>query len=614
MASNPNWAFGFIPTAAEWNGEFGLKADESEIVAWLANYAALRANTLFTLPLFLKGAATDRDGGEGIFVWNSTDTTTADNGGTVIVDASGRRWFRSYSSEGVDIRWFGAKGDGVTDCTAAIQAALNTGQTVFIPGQHFVINNPVTVSTKGQKIYGVGRTTSQIQITPNFNMGATGVLILQSGEPGAILQDFGIFYTRSNSEDLSTYPAAIVANAQPRCMFERIRITGATICVDMRDNAGGTYFYGCEFSFFKYGIWIDGCLDTVRITDCHMWPFTIAANNTQLNAMETQSFGVFSGRMDDLKILNSLFFCLYGLVTFMGTRSNPGPTGVQMTNVAFDTCGGINVAGGNASLSNCYFSPGLTTSQPVAVLGTPTGATTVMLSGCYFYLSGFSSSPGAAVVTTGNAGGQAIVSITGSQFDMTPITQDLSAIETGDFTQLSLTGNRFRINANKNQPVPIINLVGTNNCQYQITNNRIGTGPVGGVSGTALAIAGDFSSVISGNTFSGWGVNLPANYLNINVSGNAGLLTGTSQNVTGSRALGVQNTNLHAQSLLVIVSVANSSTTTAAIVNASVNGATVATATITNHWTTVTFVAPSGSHYGVSTDIGTLQLWTEQAI
>jgi hypothetical protein len=61
------------------------------------------------------------DGGGGLFVYDSTDTASADDGGIIIVDAVGRRWKRQYSGP-VNLGWFGAVGDGVTDNQITWQA------------------------------------------------------------------------------------------------------------------------------------------------------------------------------------------------------------------------------------------------------------------------------------------------------------------------------------------------------------------------------------------------------------------------------------------------------------------------------------------------------------
>lgn len=82
------------------------------------------------------------DGGGGQFYY---DAAAADpgNGGTIIAPSLGRgRWFRNYSGP-VNVKWFGARGDGVTDDTRAVQSAIDHcasyGGAVYIPGAVFLI-------------------------------------------------------------------------------------------------------------------------------------------------------------------------------------------------------------------------------------------------------------------------------------------------------------------------------------------------------------------------------------------------------------------------------------------------------------------------------------------
>jgi hypothetical protein len=82
--------------------------------------------------VFVRGYYAANDGGGGFFVWNSSDTT-ATNRGTILkgkttgAELATGRWNRVYKFQGgeLNVRWFGAKGDGVTDDTTAVTATLN---------------------------------------------------------------------------------------------------------------------------------------------------------------------------------------------------------------------------------------------------------------------------------------------------------------------------------------------------------------------------------------------------------------------------------------------------------------------------------------------------------
>jgi len=56
----------------------------------------------------------------------------------------------------VNVKNFGAKGDGINDDTTAIQEAINTGKEVIIPDGTFRITDELLITTLGQKISGKG--------------------------------------------------------------------------------------------------------------------------------------------------------------------------------------------------------------------------------------------------------------------------------------------------------------------------------------------------------------------------------------------------------------------------------------------------------------------------
>ena len=69
------------------------------------------------------GRTIEGDGGGGVFWYDKADTTTPDNGGTIRIDAHGRRWYLDYSGA-VNVLWFGADATGVNDSAPAFRAAI----------------------------------------------------------------------------------------------------------------------------------------------------------------------------------------------------------------------------------------------------------------------------------------------------------------------------------------------------------------------------------------------------------------------------------------------------------------------------------------------------------
>ncbi|MBD1847596.1 hypothetical protein H6F89_30190 [Cyanobacteria bacterium FACHB-63] len=120
------------------------------------------------------------DGGGGIFAWDA-QSIDADDAGTIIKptqDSTGG-WVRILPIDGLSVKYFGAKGDGRTDDTAAIQATINHAlrnkiANVFMPSGVYSTSGPIHL--------GYGHTFATVNL-----IGADSAFAGDTGFPGVTI-------------------------------------------------------------------------------------------------------------------------------------------------------------------------------------------------------------------------------------------------------------------------------------------------------------------------------------------------------------------------------------------------------------------------------------------
>jgi hypothetical protein len=152
-----------VPGGAGLIGFDGNTLDQqfkSRVERVCTSIAALRAIAKTTYNFaFVEGYYTPGDGGGGAYWYDSSDTTSADNGGTIIVAADGGRW-KLVFADSVSLKQFGAKFDGVTADTAAINNALaSTVKNIIAPPGTCITAGSHTITT-GKFLIGAGEGTT----------------------------------------------------------------------------------------------------------------------------------------------------------------------------------------------------------------------------------------------------------------------------------------------------------------------------------------------------------------------------------------------------------------------------------------------------------------------
>lgn len=145
----------------------------SDIMAKTDTIATLRAMTETPETVWVSGYHTKDDGafGSHFFRWNK-DSVETDNGGTIIkLDGVATGRYELQYDGAVNVRWFGAVGDGVTDDTNAIQSAIDHSATIYVHKGIYNITSPLYIKDNTRILGNNKKDTIIIKSTSSLGVG-----------------------------------------------------------------------------------------------------------------------------------------------------------------------------------------------------------------------------------------------------------------------------------------------------------------------------------------------------------------------------------------------------------------------------------------------------------
>lgn len=275
------------------------------------------------------GFHTKGDGGGGVFFYDDTEDKANHNGGTVIDPAKAGlvtdwtanqteyftagtgtgAWKREYSGA-VNVKWFGAVGDGITDDSVILQKVVDKFYSVFIPVGAYFVSNTIVIPTQRTII---GELPAKQLASPVSIVSSLGTL----GE------NVPIFWLGGGSSTQSI-------------MIKNIRFSGDNTSINWSDLS-------TSIDEGIVGIDPSGCKQGLHIVDCSFSKLKCGIKTIALN-----------NYIGFTEVIGCKFNACYKCVDFSTS------TGVNISNTTFYDCftvGYLNqVIGDNVAFNNSSFS------------------------------------------------------------------------------------------------------------------------------------------------------------------------------------------------------------------------------------------------------------------
>ena len=191
--------------------------------------------------------------------------------------------FSSVAGDIVNVLSYGADPTGQNDSSAAVNAALATGKSVYVPTGTYLLNHQIIVGVNGntaQCMRGDGK-SSIFLINQNFDPTASSVVLMNGAEQNAVtitdllfvcaqganVNDRSTFLTLAQGGNLTTgikYPPIILwGNGCNRFRLERLQFDNVWDGIQQihNSNSGGWWIRDIEMGCYNIGLLVSNTQD-----------------------------------------------------------------------------------------------------------------------------------------------------------------------------------------------------------------------------------------------------------------------------------------------------------------------------------------------------------------